>query len=126
MHARSGPQARATLLNRTIDLVGPRTDADAEHRLLDGVRLLETAEGGGEMVLAVLGPLSARARAALVHASSPVHSWAVVRTDGRNPAEAAGAEHTVRALQRAGWRVCRATVGEDLADCWRRLLGVAA
>ena len=126
VHARSGPQARATLLNRTIDLVGPRTDAEAEQRLLDGVRLLETAEGGAEMVLAVLGPLSARARAALVHASSSSHSWAVVRTDGRNPAEAAGAEHTVRALQRAGWRVGRATVGEDLMVCWRRLLGSAA
>ncbi len=125
VHARSGPQARATLLNRTIDLVGPRTDAEAEQRLLDGVRLLETAEGGGEMVLAVLGPLSARARAALVHASTS-HSWAVVRTDGRSPSEAAGAEHTVRALQRAGWRVARAQVGDDLGDCWRRLLGHAA
>lgn len=126
VHARSGPQARATLLNRTIDLVGPHTDAEAERRLLDGVRLLETAEGGGEMVLAVLGPLSARARAALVHASGSSHCWAVVRTDGRDPAEAAGAEHTVRALQRAGWRVSRTTVGEDLTDCWRRLLGSAA
>lgn len=127
VHSRTGPQARATLLNRTIDLVGPRTDAEAEQRLLDGVRLLETAEGGGEMVLAVLGPLSARARAALVHASSATHSWAVVRTDGHhNPAEAAAAEHTVRALQRAGWRVARASVGEDLGDCWRRLLGSAA
>ncbi len=126
VHARSGPQARATLLDRTIDLVGPRSDAEAEQRLLDGVRLLETAEGGGEMVLAVLGPLSGPARAALVHASSPVHSWAVVRADGHSPAEAAAAEHTVRALRRAGWRVCRATVGEDMQDCWRRLLGIAA
>lgn len=82
VHSRSGPQARATLLNRTIDLVGPRTDAEAEQRLLDGVRLLETAEGGAEMVLAVLGPLSARARAALVHASRLLHRLGR-GTDGR-------------------------------------------
>ena len=74
-------------------------------------------------MLAVLGPLGASARAALAHVADAAQAWAVVRAD--TPAHEAEAEHTIKALRRAGWRACRVTPGEPIVDCWLRLLGSA-
>ena len=90
---------------------------------MSAAHLLHTTEAGGEIVLAVLGPLGASARAALAHVADAALAWAVVRAD--TPAQEAEAEHTIKALRRAGWRACRVTPGEPVVDCWLRLLGSA-
>ncbi len=123
VHARGGPEARAALLDLTIDLEPARSSAEADAHLLDAVRLLHTAGAGGEIVLALLGPLSAPARAALAHVGDAAHGWALVQTDGRHAGDARDARHTQAALVRAGWRVAGATAGEDPVACWMRLLG---
>lgn len=124
VHGRSGPEARAALLDRTIDLVPPRSSAEADAQLLDAARLLHTADAAGEIVLAVLGPLSGAARAALAHVSEGGQAWALVRADGRGGDER-DTRHTRAALVRAGWRAAAATAGEDAVACWLRLLGSA-
>ncbi|QGQ19601.1 DUF58 domain-containing protein [Cellulomonas sp. JZ18] len=125
VHGRSGPEARAALLDLTIDLEPPRSSTEAETQLLDAARLLHAADAGGEIVLAVLGPLSAAARAALAHVSDAGQGWALVRADGRHAGDERDARHTQSALVRAGWRAAPATAGEDLVPCWLRLLGSA-
>ncbi|WP_456786405.1 DUF58 domain-containing protein [Cellulomonas sp. P5_C5] len=123
VHDRSGPGARSALLDRTIDLEAPRSAVQGEAALVSAAHLLHTTEAGGEIVLAVLGPLGASARAALAHVADAALAWAVVRAD--TPAQEAEAEHTIKALRRAGWRACRVTPGEPVVDCWLRLLGSA-
>lgn len=125
VHARSGPEARAALLDLTIDLEPARSSAEADVHLLDAARLLHAADAGGEIVIAVLGPLSGPARAALAHVGDAAHGWALVQTDGRHAADTRDAQHTQAALLRAGWRVAGATTGEDPVACWMRLLGSA-
>ena len=110
VHDRSGPGARSALLDRTIDLEAPRSAVQGEAALVAAAHLLHTTEAGGEIVLAVLGPLGASARAALAHVADAALAWAVVRAD--TPAQEAEAEHTIKALRRAGWRACRVTPGE--------------
>jgi uncharacterized protein (DUF58 family) len=123
VHDRSGPGARSALLDGTIDLEAPRTAAQGEAELVAAAHLLHSTDAGGEIVLAVLGPLRAPARAALAHVADNAQAWAVVRTD--TPAQEAEAEHTLKALRRAGWRACRVTTGEPIVACWLRLLGSA-
>lgn len=124
-HGRSGPTARSALLDSTVDLESPRSAEEAEQHLLAAAHLLETSEAGGEILLAVLGPLGVHARAALAHLADTAQGWAVVRADGASPAHEREAQHTVLALQRAGWRACAVTPGEDVVACWLRLLGSA-
>lgn len=123
--ARTGPTARASLLDSTVDLEAPRTSEDAEAYLLGAAHLLETTDAGGEIVLAVLGPLGASTRAALAHVADNAQGWAVVRADGSSAAHEREAQHTVSSLRRAGWRACAVAPGEDVVACWLRLLGSA-
>lgn len=118
--------ARAALLDRTVDLEGPRGTTEAQSRLVASAHLLESTDAGGEIVLAVLGPLGAGSRAALAHVADTAQGWAMVRTDPQHPNDARDAEHSVRALRRAGWRACLVTPGEPVLDCWLRLLGSVA
>ncbi|MCC2335205.1 DUF58 domain-containing protein [Cellulomonas wangsupingiae] len=126
VHARSGPEARAALLDLTLDLTPARTSTDGEAALLDAVRLLDTSHASGEIVLAVIGPLSAPGRAALAHVADTAQGWALVREDGRHATDAREAHHTATALRRSGWRVAQVTAGEDPVQCWLRLLGSAS
>lgn len=123
LHAKSGPTARATLLDPLVDLVGPRSESEAEERLTAAVRMIQTSGRGDDLVLAVLGPLTPAARTDLARISDSAQGWAVVRGDSRHPGEAAATENTLRALRRAGWHVARVTTGEPIAECWMRLLG---
>jgi hypothetical protein len=125
VHNRLGPSARAALLDRTIDLEAPDSAAEGEAELVAGAHLLDITQAGGEIVLAVVGPLGARARSALAHVADDSQAWAVVRADGPSPAQEREAEHTINALRRAGWRACGVTPGEPIVDCWLRLLGSA-
>jgi uncharacterized protein (DUF58 family) len=123
-HSRTGPGARAALLDRTIDLEAPRSNVQGEVDLVAAAHLLHTTDAAGAIVLAVLGPLGATARAALAHVADDAQAWAVVRAD--TPGHVAEAEETIRALRRAGWRACRVTPEEPIVDCWLRLLGSAS
>ena len=125
LHAKSGPMARAALLDPLIDLVGPRTEPEAEQRLAVAVRMIQTSGKGDDIVLAVLGPLTPGARTELARISDSAQGWALVRADSRQPGEAAATENTLRALRRAGWHAARVSTGEPVIDCWMRLLGGA-
>jgi uncharacterized protein (DUF58 family) len=122
-HARTGPTARATLLDQLLDLDLPRTEQEAERRLVSAVHVLETSDQGGDLVIAVLGPLSEPTRRVLARLTQSAHGWALVRGDSRQPGEAAATEQTIRALRRAGWRATRMTSGEPTLTAWMRLLG---
>ena len=125
VHARQGPESRAALLDLTLDLLPARTSTEAESALLDAVRVLDTSQAAGEIVLAVVGPLSPAGCAALPHVADVSQGWAMVRTDGRQAADARDARHTADVLRRSGWRVAEVTTGEDIVECWLRLLGSA-
>lgn len=125
VHARQGPEARAALLDRTLDLVPSRTAAEAEESLLAAGRSLDLSQAAGEIVLAVLGPLSAAGCATLAHIGDAAQGWALVRADGRHAGDARDTQHTVTALRRSGWRVAPVTAGENPVECWLRLLGSA-
>lgn len=125
VQARNGPEARAEVLDRTLDLAPPRTSADGEAALLDATRALSTSAASGEIVVVVTGPLGAPGRAALAHLADAAQGWAFVRGDGRHASDARDARHTADELRRAGWRVAQVTTDEDLVACWLRLLGSA-
>lgn len=125
VQGRASGNARAELLDRTIDLGVAESPAAADADLLAAARLLQTTDAGGEVVLAVLGPLSARSRAALASLTDSAQGWAMVRTADGSATQEREVEHTVRALRRAGWRACPVTPGEDIGECWLRLLGSA-
>lgn len=122
LHATAGTGARAGLLDLTVDLEAPRTQQEADARLLDAAHLLDTSDAAGQIVLAVLGPASHAARGALAHIGDATQGWALVRGDARG-LDANEAHHTAQALRRAGWRVAAAEAGEDPVACWLRLLG---
>src|SRR5690606_33299116 len=118
-------ESRAALLDLTLDLMPARTSTESEAALLDAVRMLDTSRTAGEIVVAVVGPLSPAGCAALAHVADVAQGWAVVRADGRHAGDTRDAHHTVTVLRRSGWRVAQATTGESLVECWLRLLGSA-
>ena len=122
-HVRPGDIARASILDPTIDLRSSESPTAAEEQLLASARLLAGSNGVDEIVLAVLGPLGARARTALAHVGDAAHAWAVVRTGEGGPAQRAEADSTVGSLRRAGWQAVTAEPGEDIAQTWLHLLG---
>ena len=114
--------ARTELLDLTVDLEPAPTPLEAQGDLLAAARELATPGAGSALVLAVLGPLSPSTRDALARVGDICDALAVVRL----PAawmDQRETTHTLATLRRAGWRACIATPGEDLAVCWRRLLG---
>ncbi|HEX7805237.1 MAG TPA: DUF58 domain-containing protein, partial [Cellulomonas sp.] len=121
-HNRPGDMARADILDRTIDLTIAESPVAAEERLLADARVLVASDDVGEIVLAVLGPLSARARTALARVADNAQGWAVVRSGEGPHAPRSDAQSTVEALHRAGWRAVAAEPGEDIARSWMRLL----
>lgn len=122
LHALSGPDGRARLLDTSIDLEGTGVVEEAERQLLATVRGLGDGALDLGHVIAVVGPLGEDARTALARLSGSAPAWAVVRThDERGDGTA-----TARALEHAGWHVALAEAGADLAETWRRLLGSRA
>ena len=96
--------------------------SSADERLLADARVLVASDDVGEIVLAVVGPLTARARTALARVADNAQGWAVVRSGEGGHAQRGDAESTVAALHRAGWRAVTAEPGEDIARTWMRLL----
>ncbi|WP_029288759.1 DUF58 domain-containing protein [Cellulomonas sp. HZM] len=122
VHSRSDG-ARAALLDRTIDLTSPRGTSEAEAQLVAAAHMLDSTEANGEIVLAVVGALTARTRESFAHMADTAQCWAMVRTDSSGAGHVQETEHTLRALRRAGWRAVGVTAGESPTDAWLRLLG---
>ncbi|WP_298459688.1 DUF58 domain-containing protein [uncultured Cellulomonas sp.] len=120
-----GSRGRAELLDRAVDLEPAPTDAENEAVLVAAVAELGLAVTGRELVLAVVGALSARGRAALAPLADGCDAFAVVRVPPALGAARRDADVTLAALRRAGWHVCGAEPGEDLHQTWARLLETA-
>lgn len=124
-HGTGGGTARAEILDGTLDLECPDGPVRAEDDLLAAAQMLTGPDSAGEIVLALLGPLTPRTRAALSHVADAAQGWAMVRTTEGTGAQLRDADDTVLALRRAGWRACPVSPGEDLGSSWLRLLGSA-
>ena len=120
-----GDQGRAELLDRTVDLEPAPTDPEAEADLLAAAAELNAPGAGQELVLAVVGALSHRARAAFAAIAETSEAFAVVRVPRLPGAPRRDAEITLAALRRAGWHACAAEPGEKMEDAWSRLLETA-
>lgn len=122
-HARPGTGSRADLLDRMIDIEPPTASA-ADGQILAAVRQMVGTGSGGEIVMAVVGPLDAPTRTALAHLASNAQGWAMVRTDPAwSVAEHQDARLTLDQLRRLGWRACSVRPEEDPVQCWLRMLG---
>ncbi len=122
LHAVSGPDGRARLLDASVDLQGAPSSVEAEQRLLATLRGLGDGAVDLGHVIAVVGPLGPDARAALARLSHHGPAWAVIRDHD----ERGGGSATAQVLERAGWHVTLADPGADLAGTWQRLLGSPA
>ena len=124
-HVRGGAEGtgRVDLLDQTVDLEPAPTPSETEEDLLTAARELTAPGSGSALVLAVIGPLTAATRNALARVGDLADALAVVRVPAGSAMRQREAELTLTALRRAGWRACTATPGEDLNECWMRLLG---
>jgi uncharacterized protein (DUF58 family) len=121
----AGDQARAELLDRTVDLEPAPTEPEADADLLAAIAELHAPGAGQELVLAVVGVVSHRARGALAAVADSCDAFAVVRVPRTAGAPRRDAEVTLSALRRAGWHAAAAEPGERLEDAWARLLETA-
>jgi len=120
----SSGAARSALLNLTVDLQPSETIEDAERDVVSAARALVADTYGGELIFAVIGPLSAEARTAVAQIERAGHCWALVRTPHGDVVEAVEARQTATALVRAGWHVCQVHPDEALERAWSRLIGL--
>jgi len=121
----AGRHGRVELLDRAVDLEPAPTEAEAEADLLAAASELSAPGTGRDLVLAVVGVLSARGRAALAGLAESSDAFAVVRVPRTQGAPRRDAEVTLAALRRAGWHASPAEPGENLEDAWARLLETA-
>jgi uncharacterized protein (DUF58 family) len=126
-HVREGGSGngRVELLDRCIDLEPAPTEAESEADLLAAASELTSASSGHELVLAVVGALGPRARAALAGVADSSDAFAVVRMPRLAGGLRRDAEVTLESLRRAGWHACPAEPGESIEDVWSRLLETA-
>lgn len=116
---------RAELLDRCVDLEPAPTEGAREADLVAAAGQIASSHGGRELVLAVVGALGVRARAALAGAAEGTDAFAVVRVPRLAGGPRRDAEATLTALRRAGWHACAADPGETMEDVWQRLLETA-
>jgi uncharacterized protein (DUF58 family) len=126
-HIREGASGsgRVELLDRCIDLEPPPTESESEADLLAAAAEVTSTTGGHEVVLAVVGALGPRGRAALAGVAASSDAFAVVRVPRLAGGLRRDAEVTLAALRRAGWHACAAEPGETMGDVWSRLLETA-
>ncbi len=117
MRSENADMARVALLNSTVDIASAASRDAAEHELSRASRHATDDLTQGEVIIAVLEPHEGRSLAELVPLGEAGHAWAVVRDSDEVPAA-----QTALALRRAGWRVAVASMGDDLAAVWMRLV----
>ena len=125
VHEDSSGAARSALLNVTVDLRPSETVEQAEQDVMAAARTLVTDTYGGELIFAVIGPLSSEARLAVAQIEQAGNCWALVRTPRGDVVEAVEGRHTAAALVRAGWHVCQVHPDEPIERAWSRLLGLS-
>jgi uncharacterized protein (DUF58 family) len=113
--------ARAAVLNQTVDLASPVSQAVATNDLIRAARQASDDAPQGEVIVGVFEPLEQAALDALAPIGDSGRAWAIVRT-GDNSTQAQSATATAKALRRAGWRATTATVRSDLPTVWSTLL----
>ena len=121
----AGSNGRIELLDRCIDLEPAPTDTESESDLLAAASELTAGTAGHDLVLAVVGALGPRGRAALAGVADSSDAFAVVRVPQLAGGMRRDAEVTLAALRRAGWHACPAEPGESMEDVWTRLLETA-
>jgi hypothetical protein len=92
--------------------------------VMAAARALVADTDGGELIFAVIGPLSREARTAVAQIEQAGHCWALVRTPHGDVVEAVEARLTAAALVRAGWHVCQVHADDALERAWARLIGL--
>jgi uncharacterized protein (DUF58 family) len=116
--------AAGALLDQTVDLTIPSNPGTRNTWLLTAVDTLSAQAGGAELVFAVVGALDVDALSALARVGADGNGWVMVRTgrSGHDDPPTADERRTLAGLQRSGWTACAVRPGEDVMDCWNRLL----
>ncbi|MCU1431863.1 MAG: hypothetical protein JWP95_968 [Actinotalea sp.] len=116
--------AAGALLDQTVDLTIPSNPGTRNTWLLTAVDTLSAQAGGAELVFAVVGALDVDALSALARVGADGNGWVMVRTGrwGHDDPPTADERRTLGGLQRSGWTACAVRPGEDVMDCWNRLL----
>ena len=109
------------LLDQTVDLRLPANLGTRIAWTLAAIDTVTTQTTGAELVFAVVGGLDADPLGAMARLGATSTCWAMVRV-GRTGEQSPDETRTLEGLRRAGWTVCAVRAGEDVADCWARLL----
>lgn len=113
--------ARAAVLNLTVDLVSPVSQAAATTDIVRAARHAADDAPQGEVIVGIFEPLEKASLDALAPIGDSGRAWAIVRIPD-NAGLAQAAKDTATALRRSGWRATTATVNSDLATVWTTLL----
>ena len=128
-HHRPDTDGRAVdaLLDHAVDLSFPPDLVTREAWLLAAIDTLSAPAGGTELLFAIVGELEPDLLTALARVGDGSSAWAMVRTGhaGVDDPPNQDETRTLESLRRAGWTVCAVRPGEDIADCWARLLDSA-
>ena len=128
-HHRPDTDGRAVdaLLDHAVDLSLPANSVTREAWLLAAIDTLSAQAGGTELLFAVVGSLEPDLLTALARVSDGSSAWAMVRTGHADIDDPPNADETrtLESLRRAGWTACAVRPGEDIAECWARLLDSA-
>ncbi len=112
-------EGRIELLNQTIDLASPDTQAAATQQLLRAINQAGEDLVHGEVLVGIFDPLERPCLDALAPLGQAGHAWAVVRASSDRDDDAT---RCATALRRSGWRATTATPTDDLAAIWTILL----
>jgi uncharacterized protein (DUF58 family) len=118
---RGGTSARADLLNATIDLHSPLSEAAAVEWVSRAATYASHDATSGEVIIGVFGPLDKEALDALALLGDGGRAWALIRENEAEGATARASE-TALALRRAGWRTSVVAADAAIADAWTALL----
>lgn len=117
----SRDHSRSRILNSTLDLEISSSRDDALNHTRRAAEFAARETAFGEVVVAVVDPLSDAVLSTLVPLGDAGRAWAIVRAgDGVRHDERA--EYTARILSRAGWKVVTATTRDDLGRVWADLV----
>lgn len=119
LDTRHSEEARAHLLNHTVDLVSAVSSGVASQQLARAVQHAHDDMVQGEVIVGIFDPLDKPALDALAPLGQTGHAWAIVRSGGDDDAQARA---TCAALRRTGWRATASTTRDNLEAVWTTLL----
>ncbi|SDS62903.1 Uncharacterized conserved protein, DUF58 family, contains vWF domain [Paraoerskovia marina] len=118
-------EGRDRIVDSTVDLVGHSGTAERDASIAATVARLRASHDPGELVFAVLAPLSGQARRAVAGLATPGTHHAVVVAPDRNPDDLVDAESTADALRRAGWIAIAAPRHATVTQMWDQIMEAA-